>query len=911
MADGGTIKTNVTQLVTFYNTESIIEKDKNIYFAPKIVKTTQPTLFTTVRQIWLDAFNAQVVGYNKYKDIPISTWSPEDRTLLVKGNVDDFRTDGYEGFALNYFILTRVVKYSLTNSRTMYYGFFIVNAEQAGQNSVRLTVEPDYFTNVFYLSNLTPIFSGSESYSPFNDKMGNVFINRQHYNRVKIASVDTEEPKNYIRMIENALPNYVYTITFVVDNDVSSISNPSLSITGGVGITITDAPHLTNNHTIEFSFKAETITDILGALYINFIVTLTHTNDKVCKDNEELFLNTEESYKYRYQEKDYHMPVVNGVSFTRAETKYIEEATSWSQLQARVGLQEKIMKCCLTYFKVVAKENLVAPHWLDLSELHTGTTDYPASRLSANYSHTARKGLKDSLFTFYVPFINIPKQFEHLGIDAMTMRLEVPSNKIKITLPAESGTFSDTPITGLSYNYEYVYRNILDSFSKYGYGDYIESIQIVKDVLINDNYISYDTSNLRITLNASFDVNYGKLSISRSLMNYGFYNTQDVNEPIMIPIVARPLHLASSIQQSSDVPSQVCVKIDSTSVIRASFITNYADFNESTAVNGWQAYPVIMLSNQKPLENTVSLDDSKDVDLTETYYDNVLEQEPYSFWSISYLAGVETPLYKIRYYKTSEGGIDTQKYSIKMLYVDSGNDIGKIAYIPVYDNIPYYNEAISLVLTNQIPLQSDSYFSYFNQNSAQMKNQYAVNNYQRGSDLAQRFFNTAPAQVGASFVSGGQAGGYSQIIRQASGMIDDAIDWGQSNKIISMTQRAKMADMGAKPDILSNLGTDAYYELLLSENSLYLNHYHIDELSYNSIAKYLERFGYVVNIYDRINDYNRVGMNFVKTNSFDFHTQLTEEQETSIRRIFSEGVTLLHDKSYLTDGHNYETILDE
>ena len=216
-------------------------------------------------------------------------------------------------------------------------------------------------------------------------------------------------------------------------------------------------------------------------------------------------------------------------------------------------------------------------------------------------------------------------------------------------------------------------------------------------------------------------------------------------------------------------------------------------------------------------------------------------------------------------------------------------------------------------LPSNLPLVSDSYMTYYYQNQAQMRNQFAVNDYNRGVDLAQHFFISGPNAVGMSASKRGGWGALAETGNQFMQMADEAIDWAQSNKEIEMNQGAKLADMGAKPDVVKQAGSDVFSDLITRENRLFFNHYTIDSSSYNSIAKYLERFGYQISRYVSLNAMNRVGWNFIKLISFDLNPayDMMTEQEDSIKKIFNEGVTLLHDKSYLTSGHNYETILDE
>jgi len=67
-----------------------------------------------------------------------------------------------------------------------------------------------------------------------------------------------------------------------------------------------------------------------------------------------------------------------------------------------------------------------------------------------------------------------------------------------------------------------------------------------------------------------------------------------------------------------------------------------------------------------------------------------------------------------------------------------------------------------------------------------------------------------------------------------------------------------------------------------------------------------------VNLYDTLNVMDRVGWNFIKLNGFDWDTDadIMVSQQQTITSIFKNGVTLLHDKQYLTSGHNFEIILE-
>ena len=130
-----------------------------------------------------------------------------------------------------------------------------------------------------------------------------------------------------------------------------------------------------------------------------------------------------------------------------------------------------------------------------------------------------------------------------------------------------------------------------------------------------------------------------------------------------------------------------------------------------------------------------------------------------------------------------------------------------------------------------------------------------------------------------------------------------------------MQQEAELSGAGAKADAYTSAGSDLMYDLNNDEYTIYFNKYTIDSMSYNTLSKTLERFGYKVDIYDTLNVDNRVGWNYIKLVSFDFvedSLKLSDAQQSAIREIFMDGVTLMHDVSILNEEkHNYEVILEE
>ena len=191
MATGESIK-EITQKVTFYNTAGLIERDKQIYYVPLTNDMVQ-TDETVVSKAYKKLFDTVCPPPNaNYVNTDISRWNPEDRVLRVNGDSDLFRR-GSSTTALNYMVLERHVverdsEGSIANQETFYYAYFIAKVRQAGGNSVELTLEPDLWTNVFYWSNNNTF---DTTFNPFENLISNPFVERQHYNRVKVAETYT------------------------------------------------------------------------------------------------------------------------------------------------------------------------------------------------------------------------------------------------------------------------------------------------------------------------------------------------------------------------------------------------------------------------------------------------------------------------------------------------------------------------------------------------------------------------------------------------------------------------------------------------------------------------------------------------------------------------------------------------
>lgn len=872
MATGGTIPSNRQQYVTFYNTTGVVEKDKNIYLAPRFSKEN-PAIAggSEVRLAYLRVFNRVCPPSSNYTAIEISSWSPQDRTLKVRGNVDDFRLVTEEGDCLNYFIITRTVtkgEGQLATSKTFYYGFFITGVQQAGGGSVSLTVEPDDFTNVFYLHNTHQLtaLEISNDYEPFNEKLKNCYVNRQHYNRVKyttdilynLLTVDilSLSPANAsafnvgdsIRLefdsrgrgvvvegkIENiSLYSESHVKLIVKTNERHNIEEPeniSYLIIGGV--------------TYSFNYVAEDIE------------WETFTNTYLEPDNMKVFLNQEESYRYKYQYRDLKYPIsIYDGNFTEEEMQQIENENTFNNLSQ--DLRKKILKSCLSYLVIETKSaEICKPYYYE--NLRTNPQqDTQVAKYRLRVGQLVNDNIKRPNVVLAYPYLEIPEVFNKYNLSDWVAFIWCNS----------------------TYDYRPSLAKVLERLSKNSIADYVYSVYYSKDVNLPDSIITFDFTNKRVLINSQVNTPSFTLTDVRDYdLNKGVYFADILEEPI---------------SSDADITSNNSVHI-------------ILENGQITLVSSGNYCRGIIVSGYK--NNIVKINIKENLkDLKTNFYDNVLEAEPYSFYSLSYLSGYEMTFNKNRYYESVES-------EITVLHYVSFNGALKEGYIPLYKvegcETRYYNEGMIFTTSATMPLVSDSYSSYYYQNKAQMKNQYAVADYQWGSDFAQKVFVSSPNQVGISASKRGGYGALAETGNQVMGWVDDAIDLAQNKHVTEMNQKSKLADMGTKPDSLKQVGSDLMFDLSTLEVTPFLNHYTIDEISYNSIAKLLERTGYQVNLYDTLNTMDRVGWNFIKLNSFDYVADITVSQETSIRNILTNGVTLLHDKTYLTSGHNFETILE-
>lgn len=866
MASGGTIPNNRTQTVTFFNTTGIIEKEKGIYLSPRFKGRTSD-IGKEIRTIFLAVLNAEAVTDSEYTAIDISSWSPQDRNLVVRGNIDDFRLVTDEGDCLNYLVVTRnVTKGNVTN--TYYYGLFINAVEQVGGSSIRLTLEPDDFTNIFYLHNkhtLTSAEANTTDYDPFNERMKNCHVNRQHYNRVEMLD-------SYYIMKLN-MHDVQSGASFVEGEEISIFFNDGEGVTVTGTINYFDDQDYEENHNVYIEVKTVEEVEIgEEENWSSFTIgentyQMSYLNEDIVWQyvvpirpaNQEIFLNQEESFKFKYQYRDKKYPY----RLTDSEMQAIRFVDNFSNLSA--STQRKILLSCISYLVVEmkSKELLTTYSYINVID---GQTMY-------NRDVEVKKGnlISDSFnrpnAVVSYPFFDIPDIFE------------------KYTSAILAYDFTCSITFGTDYFSKELTKasDLFDSINQKALADWIYSVYIVRDVNIPDSKITISSGH----------INYAVMcpDLSKPTSSHPTLETVVYNKDIYIAGVTNDPDSIGQVTVLHQVKVQWGIGGD------INFRALYASgCSLGLVVSGYD-------------RKEISFDVPESIpDLKNNFYDPILEAEPYSFYSISFL-NFELPFNKNRYYLSG--------LNIKLHYFLSINGAVKCSMIPEYNmegkSFLYFNEGLSFTIDSALPLTSDSYSSYYYVNKAQMKNQFAVNDYNRGIDLIQHAFISGPNAVGVSASKRGYVGALTETGNQVMQMADEVVDWAQSNKVIDMNQKAKLADVGTKPDTIKQTGTDSLYDLATNEGNIYVNHYTIDNISYQSISKFLERIGYQVNLYSALNVNDRVGWNYIKLNSFDWNPayDIMVGQEENLRKIFSNGVTLLHNKSYLTSGHNYETILDE
>lgn len=962
---------NVTQSFSLYNVAGLIDKDKNIYYVPHkdVIYNKKLEDINRVCDCYKALFDEVCPSSSKYTNITISQWSPEDRVLRVNDTIDNFRVSRGNGLALNYIIVKREVVEE--GSKPYYYSFFIDSVRQVGANTVELNVSPDYFTNFYYLNNEEEL---TDDYDAFNPIMRNCYVERQHYDRAKILNRikpyllgEPFRPNTYVfrtRPTEEmtqvsedtwVLDSSVFDIYFIDKDTLEFVGRPEgsddafifgLYYSAGEFVTyqINGNPiSIPDNVYIVVSFSKDELQYNREIGYLtNYMLIGLLVNDILVPDNQEKILASEESFKYRYQYKDFRYLLSLGfnIEVTRLEEIYnslksLTTKNDFNSFILSLDTNERliVLSMFVAYLNIDLKENYLLPN--------TYIYDNKPYEFQSSFSRVG-DAITTPITHIVIPFISIPYDLDNIKKEWFD---------IKYVLKSVHYTFASkvlSPDKDISYVLEYI--NFI------GMAQYILSMYISKySPLINFSSVDYNQSstNYELRYESYIDSNNAYEVPSDLFFNDTYATTHKITaneKPLgcyLPPYKAIPMREFSSgiiadnytpcVEPTSfQVPFTTGIFTISSSSITVNAIDicyQYTDggtekigkYNASRFVPDEKLF-CFVLPNYEIKDSKL---DIKEIipSLKDNYYEPILEAEPYNFYSIS-LSEMEQTLSKLRYYQSFNGEV----YSINFKSVVSYNESYKIGVIPIYningvDNIRYYSEGLVTLTSSQLPIIEDSWINYYTQNKAQMKNQYAVQENSFRSAVVGDF--TKSTIEGLGNVAGAYLGGKSKGeiagvgvkagSKIVSGILGDVISNGYQKINIRLSQQSKMADMGAKPDTVRLAGSDMLYDLSLRDLGVHLNHYSIDTISYNSISKYLERTGYLVNIQDELNIDNRIGLNYIKLISFDFvedTIKISSEQANAISNIFSEGVTLLHDKDFLhnlgeTGYHNYETKLKD
>ena len=907
MGTGGNLPTSVTQTISFYNTTGVIEKEKNIYFCPFITQDATKT----VRDVWLTKFTAVTTHPVDYQEITISNWNPQDRTLKIKGNADDFRAVNSLGYALNYAILTRTIVGSNGTTTTIYkYAFFVEGVTQAGLGTIQVDLLPDHFTTAFYLNDtraLDDTLTYQNGYLDiFNPIMKNNFVARQHYDRYEFVDLErqtTYETNNY-SVTYRAIPSSPTTkrVTIIVNLSAVTYFYPSygeLTLSDIVSIDIFHNGSLFLNLDLS-NCNIDVVNGQYFLLYndtvsLDYFVPIStmeiETNYLIGyrEKNLNIFSQIEETFKYKRQFRDYHKWLnygnPNELDFTVGELEEIEEHDNFDALPESLRL--KIIEKCLCFVNIVLnKQSIITNHTLT-PNVKLQYNDIERGKYCYNrYSNSdISKGLTTVIFPSYI----IPKELKKYKGKISTFF----ANNIKLSYT--SGQTSSLNIVTNIYSLPLnkIYKMFAQSSDIL---PYVVNVYITKESTVRKG-ITFASGNMYIRC-YELDSNYNTSYDGGNMLAF-------------IPLANQPMSNSKGLIENV-IEGNAFFRLSSGSGNNYNYtfgITDGTNFTEEVYDTDNQSltFAIGFINNDNDLSCNLNLAEvaKTRADIRDGFSDPVLTFNPYSFYGISYLGRIESILNKVNYY---------EQPNIKLEWTVSITDTLRYSVLPIYTleglEQRFYSEGLESTIANNIIIATDKLDEYIIANQSQMRNQYGINNIDLGFGL----ITTTVSGLSNLTSKASMLGGWGALMGgiEATGeTINDVVNWKKGDVEINATQKAKLADLGMLPSNLKQLGTDLEIDIFHEELGLYLNHYKIDTVSYNSICKYLERFGYMVNIYDDLHVNTRVGWDYLQLISFDYDTAFTVEQEESIRQIFLNGVTLLHDTNKLHGtGHNYEVSLE-
>lgn len=845
--------TNISQTVSFYNTKGVIDKHNNVYYYPSLTIPTGSNL----AEEWLKAFKLKCTSPTGYSNLTLSNWSPEDRTLKVQGNVDDFRGLHITDKPLNYFILTRVV-----GTKTIHYGFFIDSVQQTGMNTVLLNVSQDYFTNVNFLCNT------SVDTDPLQTLLQNTLVERKHLDRFS----DT----NVVRITDSTTIQSGWIPTTEVQGEVEFEGTVNLSDyntpTGFTFISLELDTQEYSLHLYELDFNlVGSILHITGAGSITgqyeqqSAIKITFRFNHLVDEYNELtvsqdpaFYTYNENITFKVQLKDERKPLYwdfdtqKIVPLSDEDLEIILASTNIANESDRI--QRIVISLCLYFYQIIAKESITGKVNMKLKDLQTV---YPREPIYTYYGEVESKLTKYILPVYIVPnFL----QDKRIVIDTFMNKVDeelVLNNYIK---------------TFVSTNFSAETNTIIRKFKEYGLDQYIASIYLTRFTPAQ-KYITL-RKNPNISTHYALQFNWTVRNVNPESNIIGNDYTGISVVPLLVP---------------HDIEPQTTIDLE----------FNPNDNMKPTTPISLGVYTLFSELSYDKLEINVEDRHLFIRDTEVELFEPVLEANPYQFYTIDYLGINESPLNKALYTQQDDF------YKINLFLFYSQSTALKIGVIPEYviNNKPilYYKESLVITLANQLPLTSDSYWSYYYSNQAQMKNQFAVNETHAKYGAIETAISGA-GLIAKGAVKSGWAGAGMGAIDTLTSMANVGVNFAKQKEIITGQQNAVLTDAGNQPDVVRQSGSDIYYDLQISEMGFYLNHYAIDEVSYNNGAKYLERFGYKIDRFESsLDNFSRIGYNYIKIVSCDLNDDynLTLEQEEAIRNILSSGITLLHEPEYL------------
>lgn len=846
----GTVASNITQTVSFYNTTGVIEKEHNLYYCPR-VSAGSPSA-------WLTAFSSAVSTITGYSNISISQWSPEDRVLSIKGRIENFRVSSGLN-PLNYCIVTQTVSYDDLTTATFYYAYFIVGARQNGVGAVTLELEPDHFTNVFFLQNTNS--SDANFDTSFNRMLKNTYVERQHYDRVQRGIT------NKITISEYTLDTTDQEGNLFLDFEYPKSELGGRAIVGASVDSVTDL----QGGDIQYQERVE-ISDEGNFYLLSIVISAPSDQDTQVRVNISvtagelgfedinlpLFANYEETFRFRRQYRDSKRRLL--YELTPTEEAFIENGISWNNMSDTLKLKLVKQSACVLH-NILKNRDIIMPYVPDIEHINP-------RGLNIVYQNS-----------------NIPKAL----VDVQTLVCNVPDKFRAYKSNIEALFKGEYYITRLYNNEKYYQKCDFEQLQNLpNYPQYISTSYISKDdylinrITLEEVNLPYQTQGLRLVINSvtvEFDYNKVLDDIGIACVYY-YENLTDIGA------FGYFLNYRQDSTTGKRYSETGAIKILDSSV-------------SISTVN-------LLVSVHTGYVHTEQFPNKGKSTIT-NYYEPILTFAPYSYYSVSYLGNIEVPLNKLNYYQTGEVNFDI---------VISVTDALQVSVVPTYSiegkKFKYYTEELTITLNNQLPFVSALLDEYLAQNRAQMKNQYAINEISGRTALIKNTVGGITSGVKAGFMGGAEAGGVVGLTEVTGGLITSYVTMTAGEEQIKLSQQAKLADLGNLPNNVKQTGTDINTDLSINEMGLYLNHYTIDEVSYNNICRYLERYGYLINIYDTLKILSRKGWNYIKLVDFEFDTYISEAQEESIRQIFKNGVTLLHEPSYLHNNavHNYEIILD-